>query len=411
MVVKELTALQVKRLTEPGFYGVGGVTGLYLRIAPGGSKSWILRYVYGTKRRDFGIGGYPDVTLADAREAARKARQQIREGIDPVEERKRLKREIVKRQTEQITLKEAALKVYEKKASEHRSKKHSRDWINSLRLHVFPSLGHIPLSEITNQDVLRILEPIWHTKTETASRIRQRIETVFDWAEAVSGVETPDKNPARWEGNLKELLPLPSKISKVKHHRALPWQQMGEFMERLRERGGVSARALEFAILTAARSGEVRGMRWEEVDFDSKVWTLPEGRTKSGRVHKVPLSKPALDILKTVPRMKDSPLVFTAPRGGELSDMALLAVVRKMDVDCVPHGFRSSFKDWSRSNTSYPDEVSELALAHVNSDSTRAAYARDELLPKRKRLMDDWAKFCGSKVRSGNVVPIKADSK
>jgi len=215
------------------------------------------------------------------------------------------------------------------------------------------------------------------------------------------------ENPARWEGNLKEILPNPSKIKKVRHHPALPWQQVGEFMSRLRKKNGTAIRALEFSILTAARSGEVRGMKWSEVDLAAKTWTVPADRIKAGRRHIVPLSDAALKVLNASPRMHGSEYVFTGPQGGELSNNAMLAVLKRMGVDAVPHGFRSTFKDWARSCTAFPDEVSELALAHVNSDATRAAYARDELLPKREKLMNEWAKFCNSVKPIGDVVPLK----
>jgi len=235
---------------------------------------------------------------------------------------------------------------------------------------------------------------IWATKPETASRLRQRIEAVLAWA-TVSEYRSGD-NPARWRGNLEHVLPKSSKIRVRQHHAAVPWQDVGIFMANLREREGMAARALELAILTAARSGEVRLATCDEFDLNAKVWTIPASRMKAGKVHRVPLSAPAVALLRTLPTFEGSSHVFTAPRGGPLSDMALSAVVRRMGVDAVPHGFRSSFKDWCRSSTRYADEVSELALAHVNSDATRAAYARDELMPLRTRLMNDWAKYCGT---------------
>jgi integrase len=251
--------------------------------------------------------------------------------------------------------------------------------------------------------VVKILEPIWLTKTETASRLRGRIETVLSWA-TTSGYRTGE-NPARWE-LLRHVLPTPSKVKKVDHHAALPWQEIGAFMVELHKRAGMGARALEFAILTAARSGEVRGATWDEIDTGAKLWTVPAERMKAGKAHRVPLSDPALKLLKGLPRMDGSAYVFPAVRGGPLSDMSISAVTRRMGVDVVPHGFRSTFKDWCRSSTSYPDEVSELALAHVNDDKTRAAYARDELLPKREKLMRDWAKYCATVPSKGAVVPI-----
>lgn len=391
---KELTAIQVKRLTKPGFYSVGG-TGLYLKVGSKDSRSWILRAVVGSARRDIGLGSYPDVSLEEARKEAKKARKKIKKGVDPVEEKRQLKRDLIRRQAEQITFREAALKVYEKKVPEFKSLKHSNDWINSVTRYAFPTIGHLPLAEITTGDVYRVLEPIWLTKTETATRIRQRIEAVFSWGMANDAVAAPTLNPARWPENLKELLSSPAKVLKVEHYRALPWQEIGNFMADLRAKRGIGARALEFLILTAARSGEVREMLWSEVDLEAALWIVPAEKMKAGKKHTVPLSEPALKILKEIPRLEGSNYVFPGKGGGMQSNNTLLKVVERMGVDCVPHGFRSTFKDWARSCTAYPDEVSELALAHVNSDSTRTAYARDELLPKRKKMMQDWGEFCG----------------
>jgi integrase len=401
----ELTSMEVRRFTEQGFYRVGGVRGLYLKVAKGGSRSWILRATVGVKRKDIGLGGFPDVTLQGARDKARELKELIKQGIDPVQRRKSARIALISDQAKNIAFKEAALRCHATKAPEFRNPKHKKDWISALERHAFPVIGNLPVSEIQLNHILQVLEPIWHNKTETATRVRQRMEAVLTWA-AVSGFRSGD-NPARWNGNLKEVLPNPSKITKVRHHPALPWQEVGGFMQDLRKRKGIAAKALEFAILTAARSSEVRGMEWAEIDFDSCVWTVPEDRIKAGKTHKVPLSKDAIAVLKAAPRFEGNPLVFVAPKGGKLSDVALLAVVRRMKANCVPHGFRSSFKDWARSCTAYPDELSELALAHVNSDSTRAAYARDELLPKRKKLMDEWARFCSMAGEKGVVAPLR----
>jgi len=406
---RELSAIEVKRLTEPGFYAVGGATGLYLNVAPGGSRSWILRATVAGKRRDIGLGGFVDVSLARARERAKECREKIKEGIDPVVERKTVREALQASNMKRITFEEAARRCHAVKAPEFRNLKHSNDWINSLQLHAFDTLGDMQVADIEVAHVLQTLEKIWYTKTETATRVRQRIEAVMSWAK-VSNYRTGD-NPARWDENLKELLSAPTKIAPVKHFQALPWQQVGQFMVELRKRSGMSARALEFTILTAARSGEVRGVRWSEIDFDEKLWIVPAERTKAGRQHRVPLSARALEILQELPRFEGADFIFVAPRGGRLSDMALLQVCRRMEVEAVPHGFRSTFKDWARSRTAYPDEVSELSLSHVNDDKTRAAYARDELLPKRRKLMQEWASFCNSArseglQRSKNITAI-----
>lgn len=394
---QELTAMAVKKASKPGYHYVGGVPGLILQVAETGSKSWILRTTVGNKRREIGLGGYPEISLKAAREAARAARAQIRDGIDPVAERKAARAALIAAQGKTITFKAAAYRCHSAKSAEFRNDKHRKDWISSLERYAFPVIENLPVSDIELPHIMQVLEPIWTTKTETATRLRQRIESVLTWA-TVSGFRQGE-NPARWDGNLKEVLPAPSKIAKTKHYPAVHWRDMGSFMADLRKREGMGARALEFAILTAARSGEVRGMTWDEVDFQSRIWTVPAERIKAGKQHKVPLSPDALSILKNLPRFEGTPYVFPALRGGKLSDMALSAVVRRMGIDAVPHGFRSTFKDWARSCTSYPDEVSELTLAHVSTDATRAAYARDELLPKRKKLMNDWAKFCNKRGR------------
>ncbi len=388
---KELSAIEVKRLENPGLYAVGGVSGLLLRVSKAGARSWILRTKVGKKRRDIGLGGFPEVPLAQARVKARQAKEKIAAGIDPVAERRAARESLEERQNVLI-FEQAARQCHAAKESELRNSKHQRDWISSLEIHAFPHIGAVPVEEITLPHVFQVLEPIWHERTETATRVRQRMESVLTWA-SVSGYRSGE-NPARWEGNLKEVLPAPNKIRKTTHHRALPWQEVPGFMEALRQRKGNAARALELTILTAARSGETRFATWEEIDLGARIWTVPADRIKAGKEHRIPLSEDALAVLEAMPRFEGSPYVFPAPRGGALSDMSLTAVVRRMEVDTTVHGFRSSFKDWARSATAYADEVSELALAHVNSDATRAAYARDELLPQRARLMAEWSRYC-----------------
>lgn len=402
---KELTAIEVKRLTEPGFYAVGGATGLYLNIAKGGSRSWILRATIAGKRRDIGLGGFTDVSLARARERAKDFREKISDGIDPVIERKAAKEALRAQNAKRITFAEAAKRCHNVKAPEFRNIKHSNDWINSLQLHAFDHIGDMQVSDIEMPHVLQVLEKIWYTKTETATRVRQRIEAVLSWAK-VTGYRSGE-NPARWEENLKETLSAPSKIAPVKHFAALPWQEMGKFMSDLRKRPGISARALEFTILNASRSGEVRGAVWSEINLEEKLWTIPAERMKANKQHRVPLSERSMEILTSIPRFEGSEYVFTSPRGAQLSDMSLLQVCRRMEVKAVPHGFRSSFKDWARSRTAYADEVSELSLSHVNDDKTRAAYARDELLQKRRRLMQDWEKHCSVISRKADVRSIR----
>lgn len=409
-IPKELNALDVRRKLAPGRWAVGGVRGLMLHVGEPvdddtpPARSWVLRITIGKRRREAGLGPFPEVGLAEARERARAFRKAVQEGRDPIAERDQARQQLIEVDARRLTFEEAARRCHAARAAEFRSDKHRQDWINSLVMHAFPIIGARPVDRVDLPEVQAVLAPIWNTKTETATRVRQRMEAVLAWA-TVSGYRSGD-NPARWAENLDQLLPKPSKIRRVRHLAALPYQEAGTFMQDLRKRNGQGARALEFAILTAARSGEVRGMVWDEIDLEGKVWTVPADRIKAGKTHRVPLSEAALALLRATSHREG--LVFRSVTGKPLSDMTLSAVCKRMNVDAVPHGFRSTFKDWSRSCTRYPDEASELALAHVNSDGTRAAYARDELLPMRRRLMDDWARFLAEPMTSGDVVRLGA---
>lgn len=399
---KELSAREVSRIRKPGSHAVGGVSGLILRVSDAGARSWVLRVAMGTRvngkgltvprRRDIGLGGYPDVTLAMARDKAREARGLIERGIDPIEEKKAIKRALQNKLDNYLAFGDAARQCHEIKKAEFTNKKHAAQWITTLERYAFPVLEHLPVEAIETHHVEKLLKPIWHEKTETATRVRRRVEAVLRWAYTKRKIDR--QNPARWEGNLKELLPAPAKIQKRRHFTALPYSEMPGFMARLRAKGGIGARALEFTILTAARSGEIRGATWDEIDLQEALWRIPGERMKAGRAHAVPLSTGALRILRETPERAREGLIFTAPRGGALSDMTLAKVLRDMKVDAVPHGMRSTFKTWAQEKTRYPDEASELALAHVNSDATRAAYARSELIDIRRQLMRDWSEFC-----------------
>tara|TARA_R110000824_G_scaffold399764_1_gene605681 strand:+ start:600 stop:1967 length:1368 start_codon:yes stop_codon:yes gene_type:complete len=417
LVAKELSALEVRALEEPGTYAVGGCAGLLLKVSESGGRTWILRTRVGNRRRDFGLGGFPTVSLADARTKAREFRNKLAIGIDPIAERQAAKSALLAAQVKQLTFREAAERYHVNKEKEFDNAKHRKDWIGSLKRYAFVHFGDVPVRDIELPHVLKALEPIWETKTETATRVRQRVEATLAWA-TVRGYRQGD-NPARWKGNLDAVLAKPSKLGKgKKHFPALPWQRVSEFMKDLRTREGMGAKALEFAILTAARSGEIRFANWKEIDFSAKVWTIPANRMKGKKPHRVPLSPTAIFLLESLPRMENQALIFPGVRGGVMSDRSILSTVGRMNATknkngdghyidptdgrpVVPHGFRSSFKDWARNSSSFPDEVSELALAHVNSDATRAAYARDELLPQRTELMLTWADFCaGSTVAS-----------
>ena len=409
----ELSALAVSRINKPGSHPVGGVAGLLLRVSKTGARSWVLRITTGTRvntkgktvqrRRDVGLGGFPDVTLAQAREKARLKREQVEQGIDPIQERKAARRALQDAQAKYLTFGQAAKQCHKIRAAEFRNEKHAKQWINTLTQHAFPILENLPIDEIETAHVHRVLEPIWSERTETATRVRQRIEAVLRWAYAKKKIAR--ENPARWSDNLKELLPAPNKIHRVEHFKALPYSELPEFLNQLRQHKGMGARALEFAILTAARSGEVRGATWPEIDREKRLWTIPGDRMKGGRKHRVPLSDAAFAVLDSISVQGD--YIFTAPRGGMLSDMTLTKVMRDMKANAVPHGFRSTFKDWCRECTRFRDEVSELALAHVNNDATRAAYARSELIDQRRDLMSAWASYC-TLPSSDNIVKLKS---
>lgn len=388
---REFSSLEVKRTARPGLHAVGGVPGLCLQVSPSGAKSWILRVLVNGRRREIGIGGYPDVMLAEARERARSIRLQIRDGVDPVADR-RARRAAQRAKVNAVTFEQAARKWHQSKQSEYRNPKHAAQVLSTIETYVVPVIGNMPVERVGLKEVLAVLQPIWADKTETASRLRGRIESVLAWA-TVSGHRSGD-NPARWKGNLDAVLAQPGKIARVKHHAALPIGELPEFFARLRQQSGMAARALEFLILTAARSGEVRGATWTELDTDVGVWTVPAERMKAGREHRVPLSLNARTLLERLPVFAGSDYVFSAPRGGMLSDMSISAVMRRMNADAVPHGFRSTFRDWAAEHTEYAGEIAEMALAHTISNKVEAAYRRGDLLAKRRQMMSDWADYC-----------------
>ncbi len=390
---EEMSALQVNRLRVPGLHSVGGVAGLALQIAPGGSRSWVLRAMVAGKRREMGLGGFPDVTLAAAREAARLARSKIKLGSDPIEDARTTRAALAASRAKQITLKACALDFIESQRKSWGEKSYDQ-WLSSLEKHVFPTIGSLTVGDLDVSNVLAVLTPIWQNKTETASRVRGRIERILDYAK-VGGLRAGE-NPARWKGHLALMLPAPSKIQDIEHFKAVPYAQMAAFMAKLRGQQGQGAAALTFAILTVARSGQARGATWSEIDMGQAMWVISKKRMKAKKEHRVPLSKPALEILKAQPRIVGTDLIFPSSKGTPLSDATLLAVLKRMRVDAVPHGFRSTFKDWCSELTNYPREVSEMALAHAVGDKVEEAYRRGDLLSKRRLLMEDWAKFCSA---------------
>lgn len=397
----------MQRLKAPGLHPVGGVAGLRLQITKSGARSWVLRIMAGGRRIEKGLGGYPDVTLAMAREKARAARDLIEAGVDPVQAARQAKSALAASVAAAWTFDECAKAYIEAKSGEWTNAKHAAQWTNTLATYASPFIGRLQVRHIDLPQILAVLEPIWTEKTETASRVRMRLEAVLDWATVKKYRE--GLNPARWKGHLDHILPAPGKVTKVVHHAALPAASVGPFMAALRKEKGQGARALEFAILTATRSGEVRGATWAEFDLDAALWTIPGERMKAGKEHRVPLSKQALKLLRSLTRVEGSEFVFAAPRGGELSDMTLSAVLRRMEVPAVPHGFRSTFRDWCAESTNYPSHVAEMALAHTIGDKVEAAYRRGDLFNKRASLMQDWANFCDRVSSSDSTVtPIAA---
>lgn len=389
--IHRLSALAVKRADRPGYLPDGG--GLYLRGTKSGTGSWVFRYERDGQRRELGLGGVLFVNLAEARKKAAELRHQIGAGETPSGVRAQARQHALTRRTFEW----CAEQTIAAKRPEWKSAKHAEQWITTLRDYAFPVIGTMPVDDVELAHIKAILAPIWNAKTETATRLRARLEAVLSWAAAAGYRDRERPNPARWKGNLDALLPKPSKIAKVTHHAALAIDAMPSFMEALRQREGMAARALEFVVLTAARSGEVRGATWDEIDLSAKIWTIPAERMKAGKEHRVPITPAALAVLKKVIPLKLQAgfTVFPAKKGGELSDMALTEVMRRMDAPAVPHGFRSTFRDWASERTNYPREVAEMALAHAISNKVEAAYRRGDLFQKRIEMMQDWADFVG----------------
>lgn len=409
--VDRLSALAVSRLTKPGVYPDGG--GLYVQVGKTGTKSYLLRYARGGKETWMGLGSAKTFTLAEARARAGEQRKLLADGVDPLGARR------VKRISQRLA--EANLITFDKAAEEYISAnadgwtnvKHASQWRTTLKTYASPVIGDLPVAEVTAPLVLRILRPIWSKKTETASRLRGRIEAVLDYAK-VHGYRTGE-NPAAWKGQLQQALPAPSRVSKGGHHAALPWLEIGAFMQELRLMPGAAALATELIILTAARTTEAIAAQWTEFDLDARIWTVPAERMKAKREHRVPLSLAAVDVLKRArAELNGKEQVFPG-RGGEgtLSNMACLSLLKRMGWDdrTTVHGFRSTFRDWAAERTNYPGDVVEMALAHAVSNATEAAYRRGDLFEKRTALMSDWAKWCSAVHKPGTVTPIDAAAK
>lgn len=403
-IAKELSAVVVNRFVEQGFYSVGGAAGLHLRVSATGGRFWIIRLKVGKLRRDIGLGSFREVSLAEARKLALEAKRNVANGIDPVEEKKSAKTLLQTAQLKEITFDQAADIVHKEKSKEFKNEKYKAQWISVIRRYASPVIGNMRPADIELIHIKEILTPIWSEKTDTAKKLRGNIETILAWCtvhEYRNG-----QNPARWQGYLDQVFAKPSKIAPVEHYKAMPIDDMPAFMPRLRQVEGFSARALEFTILTAVRSGEARGATWDEIDLNNKLWIIPAKRMKAGKEHRVPLSDAAITLLNNMPRLADNNLAFPSPRGGALSDMSLTAILRRMKIDAVPHGFRSTFRDWCSERTDYQSEVKEMALAHTISDKTEAAYRRGELLRKRALMMQDWADFINGIKKTAVVIDI-----
>jgi integrase len=390
--IGKLSAVAVRNKSAPGLYADGG--GLYLQVTEAGAKTWIYRFMLNGRRRDMGLGAVHTVTLAEAREEARRCRQLARDGIDPIDNRKAARLSALAKTATTMTFKqcaEAYIKAYE---AGWRNTKHAAQWSSTLERYAYPVMGELSVAAVDTGLVMKVLEPIWSTKTETANRVRGRIEAILDWA--IVRKYREGENPARWKGHLDHLLPARAKVHKAGHHAALPYDHMADFMKAMRAVDGVAARALEFAILTAARTGEVLGTAWAEIDLEKRLWVIPPERMKAGREHRVPLSEAALAVLQGQSG-REGPVFRGGKANTPLSNMALLMTLRRMKrTDLTAHGFRSTFRDWVAECTDFPHEVAEMALAHAVGDKVEAAYRRGDLFEKRRKLMDEWAQYCGS---------------
>jgi integrase len=395
---KKITDVEVRKLSKPGVYGAGA--GLYLRVTDTGSKHWIHRFNLHGKAHWMGLGPYPEITLVEAQKKTLEARRLRLSGVNPITARDAENA----RKLGAISFQECADKYIAAHRSSWKNAKHANQWIRTIEDYCGPVIGKLPVNEIDVAQVMRVLDPIWVTKTETASRLRGRIESVLDWA-TVRGYREGE-NPARWKGKLKHLLPNVRKTKKATHYKALGYTQIAELMVGLRQGSGNGSKALEFTILTACRSGEVRFATWSEVNLKDKVWVIPAERMKAGKEHRIPLSDAAMAVLDQMDQSTN--IIFPGMAEGKpLSDMSISAVLRRMGRDDITvHGFRSTFRDWAAECTAYPREVAEMALAHTIGDKVEAAYRRGDLFAKRTRMMQEWANFC-NQIQGGEVVPLR----
>lgn len=398
-----LTETKIKA-ARPGMHSDGN--GLYLQVsgrqgfesAVRFSKSWIFRFQQNGRRREMGLGSLADVSAKTARLLVMDAHRLIIDGIDPLERRHELAAQAEHKEpvSKPVTFKDAALDYIDRHRAGWRNAKHQQQWENTLKTYAFPTMGEIPVAEIDDELVLEVLRPIWYARTETATRVRSRIETVLDAARA-SKLRTGD-NPARWKGHLSLLLPKPRKVTPVKHHPALPFNEAPSFMAELRTHAGMSPLCLQLVVLTAVRSGEALAARWDEFDRSSETWSIPARRTKTGKEHRIPLSVAAVTVVEQAAALRQNEFVFPGVQSEKpMSDMALTMLVRGMRPGITVHGFRSTFRDWVAEKTSYANELAEMALGHAIGDAVEAAYRRGDMFERRRQLMDDWAIWCTSR--------------
>jgi integrase len=403
--IGKLTALAITQAKRRGYYGDGG--GLFLQVSAGGAKSWVFRFKESGRLREMGLGPTHTVSLAEARQKALECRKARLDGLDPIEARRGKRIQTKLDAAKAMTFAACAERYIASHKAGWRNPKHAAQWPATLGTYVYPVFGSLSVQAVDVGLVMKAIEPIWVQKPETAGRVRGRIESVLDWATARGYRQ--GENPARWRGHLENLLPKKAKVRRVEHHAALPYVEIDAFMAELRRQEGVAARALEFAILTAARTGEVIGAKWDEIDLGECLWTVPAERMKAGKEHRVPLSDAALAILEGMRKICQGDHIFPGSKAGRpISNMAMLMLLRRMGRgDLTAHGFRSSFRDWAAERTGFPAEVAEMALAHTVSDKVEAAYRRGDLFQKRRQLMQAWAKFCAVAPASGQVVPIR----
>lgn len=392
--INKLTALAVRKMTKKGWHADGN--GLYLQVSASGAKSWVYRYKVAGKSVWHGLGPYSKLnSLDNARKAAAECKKLRLEGIDPIEHKSNLasKKELEK--SKSLTFKQCTEQYIESHKNGWRNRKHISQWTNTLTTYAFPSIGELPVQNIEIDHVLKVLEPIWYTKTETASRIRQRIESILDWA-TVRKYREGD-NPALWRGRLDKILPKRTKVQKPTHFVAMDYRELPSYFRKLRQKETIACKALAFTILTATRNGEARQITYNELTLSDNIWVIPDGRMKAGKEHRVPLSKEALKIIDEMQKLlcKSTELVFEGAKANRpISEAALLKEVKLHSSELTVHGFRSSFRDWCAEQTNYPRELAEAALAHSLKDKTEAAYQRGDMLEKRRELMNSWADYC-----------------